>query len=143
MTRFHRSMVAASAALAVFAMSSNLSAQTTTAPTNPSSPAASPAPQSPSAQPMQQGAAIPEAVKPLFEGITLTDAQAKQVASIATKHLSAPSAKPDSAGGMGAGAVDHKAAAAKELRTVLTPEQQKTFDANVTRLSPAWGKAGS
>lgn len=138
MTRFHRSMVAAGAALAVFAISSNLSAQSTTAPTTPSSPTATP-----SAEPMQQGTAIPEAVKPLFEGITLTDAQSKQVASIANKHLAAPGAKPDSAGGMGAGAVDHKAAAAKELRTVLTPEQQKTFDANVTRLSPAWGKAGS
>lgn len=138
MTRFHRSMVAAGAALAVFAISSNLSAQSTTAPANPSTtaPAATPA-----AAP--QGTAIPETVKPLFEGITLTEAQSKQVASIANKHLASTSVKPDSAGGMGAGAVDHKAAAAKELRTVLTPEQQKTFDANVTRLSPAWGKAGS
>ncbi|HWA16923.1 MAG TPA: hypothetical protein VG817_10845 [Gemmatimonadales bacterium] len=136
MTRFHRSMVAAGAALAVFAISSNLSAQSTTAPTNPSS-TATPAPSQ-----SDQGTAIPETVKPLFEGITLTDAQAKQVASIANKHFGSSDAKPDSAGGMGAGAVDHKAAAAKELRSVLTPEQQKTFDANVTRLSPAWGKAG-
>ncbi len=137
MTRFTRSMVAAGAALAVFAISSNLSAQSNPAPANPS-PTATPSEQSPS----QQGAAIPEAVKPLFEGITLTEAQSKQVASIANKHLGPSSAKPDSAGGMGAGAVDHKAAAAKELRTVLTPEQQKTFDENVTRLSPAWGKSG-
>jgi Spy/CpxP family protein refolding chaperone len=133
MTRFNRSMVAAGALVAVFAISSNLSAQTTTAPASPAAPTAAPA----------QGAAIPEAVKPLFEGITLTEAQNKQVASIANKHLANAPAKPDSAGGMGAGAVDHKAAAAKELRTVLTPEQQKTFDANVSRLSPAWGKPGA
>jgi Spy/CpxP family protein refolding chaperone len=138
MTRFNRSMVAAGVALAVFAIGSNLSAQSTAAPTNPQSPTANPSEQSPS----QQGAAIPEVVKPLFEGITLTEAQSKQVASIADKHLGPSSAKPDSAEGMGAGAVDHKAAAAKELRTVLTPEQQKTFDSNVKRLSPAWGKAG-
>lgn len=135
MTRFNRSMVAAGAALAVFALSANLSAQSTTAPTNPS-PSASPAAPA-------QGTAIPEAVKPLFEGITLTEAQSKQVASIANKHLANAPSKPDSADGMGAGAVDHKAAAAKELRTVLTPEQQKTFDSNVTRLSPAWGKSGT
>jgi Spy/CpxP family protein refolding chaperone len=136
MTRFTRSMVAAGAALAVFAISSNLSAQSNPAPANPQSPTATPSEQ-------DQGAAIPETVKPLFEGITLTEAQSKQVASIANKHLAPTSAKPDSAGGMGAGAVDHKAAAAKELRTVLTPEQQKTFDENVKRLSPAWGKSGS
>jgi Spy/CpxP family protein refolding chaperone len=130
-------MVAAGAALAVFALSSNLSAQSTAAPTNPSpAPAASPADPS-------QGTAIPEAVKPLFEGITLTEAQSKQVASITNKHLAMSPSKSDSAGGMGAGAVDHKAAAAKELRTVLTPEQQKTFDENVKRLSPAWGKPGA
>ena len=141
MKSFNRSMVAAGAALAVFAFSSNLSAQSTAAPTTtPASPTATPA--TPAAAPTQ-GTAIPEAVKPLFEGITLTDAQSKQVAAIANKHLGMASAKPDSAGGMGAGAVDHKAAAAKELRGVLTPEQQKTFDSNVTRLSPAWGKAGS
>lgn len=133
MTRFNRSMVAAGALVAVFAISSNLSAQSTTAPANPQAPSAEPS----------QGAAIPETVKPLFEGITLTEAQTKQVASIANKHFGTGAAKPDSADGMGAGAVDHKAAAAKELRTVLTPEQQKTFDANVTRLSPSWGKAGS
>jgi Spy/CpxP family protein refolding chaperone len=133
MTRFHRSMVAAGTALAVFAISSNLTAQSTTAPATPAAPAATPA----------QGAMIPETVKPLFEGITLTEAQNKQVTTIANKHFASTTAKPDSAGGMGAGAVDHKAAAAKELRTVLTPEQQKTFDANVTRLSPTWGKSGS
>lgn len=136
MTRFHRSMVAAGTALAVFAISSNLTAQSTTAPATPAAPTATPAAPA-------QGAVIPETVKPLFEGITLTEAQNKQVTAIANKHFASTSAKPDSAGGMGAGAVDHKAAAAKELRAVLTPEQQKTFDANVTRLSPTWGKAGS
>ncbi len=132
MIRFHRSMVAAGAAVAVFALSSTLAAQNT----------ATPAP-APSAETMQ-GPTIPESVKPLFEGITLTEAQVKQVTTIANKHLAmTPASNDSSAPGMGAGAVDHKAAAAKDLRAILTPEQQKTFDANVTKLSPTWGKAGS
>ena len=138
MIRINRSIVAAGAALAVLTISSTLAAQSTTAPTTtPAAPTASPAVPA-------QGTAIPEAVKPLFEGITLTEAQSKQVATIANKHLAMAPSKPDSAApGMGAGAVDHKAAAAKDLRAILTPEQQKTFDANVTKLSPAWGKPGA
>jgi len=118
--------VAFTALVASPAMTSNatLTAQTTAAPAPTNAPA-SPAP------------TLPDGLKPLFAGITLSDAQIKQVASVHQKHMGAIG---DSTAGMGAGAVDHRAEEAKELRTVLLPDQQKMYDANLAKVKASWTK---
>jgi hypothetical protein len=103
------------------AMTSNatLTAQTTAAPAPTTAPT------------------LPGGLKPLFAGITLSDAQIKQVASVHQKHMGAIG---DSTAGMGAGAVDHRAEEAKELRTALLPDQQKMYDANLAKVKASWTK---
>jgi Spy/CpxP family protein refolding chaperone len=95
---------------------------------------------SPSAAPTQ-GVEIPAEYKQLFDGITLTEAQTRQISAIAQKYTGPAAAQPDSAKpGMGAGAADRRMEAAKEFRTVLTPDQQKTFDKNLDKVKGSWGK---
>lgn len=97
---------------------------------------AAPAPQS-TAMP------VPAELKLLFEGITLTEVQTKQVIGIHRKYPEAGTAQPDSAKpGMGAGATDRRAEEAKELRTILTPDQQKVYDKNLALVKATWKKPG-
>jgi Spy/CpxP family protein refolding chaperone len=128
MKKFALSLGAAAAVLALLAVTpgSRLMAQDSTAKT------AAPAP-------AMQGPELPADFKPLFDGITLTDVQSRQIAGIARKYT-APAAGDSAKAGMGAGAVDRRMDAAKEFRTVLTPEQQKLFDKNLDRVKAAWGK---
>lgn len=132
MKKLALSLGAAAAALALLAVApgSKLMAQDSTAkPTNPS----------PSMSPAAQGPELSADFKPLFDGITLTDVQSRQIAGIAQKY-SAPATGDSAKAGMGAGAVDKRMDAAKEFRTVLTPDQQKTFDKNLDKVKSTWGK---
>lgn len=128
MKKFALSFGAAAAALALMAVApgSKLLAQDSTAK------ATSPAP-------AMQGPELPADFKPLFDGITLTDVQNRQIAGIAQKY-SAPAPTDSTKAGMGAGAVDRRMDAAKEFRTVLTPDQQKVFDKNLDKVKATWGK---
>jgi Spy/CpxP family protein refolding chaperone len=76
----------------------------------------------------------------LFEGITLTDAQQTKVDSISAKYRAERQKMMPT--GMGGGPPDESMRAKMtemmnkqnaEIRAVLTPEQQKTFDANVEK----------
>jgi Spy/CpxP family protein refolding chaperone len=128
MKKFALSFGAAAAALALLAVSpgSKLMAQDSTA--KATTPA--PAPQAPE---------LSADFKPLFDGITLTDVQNRQIAGIAQKYT-APATTDSTKAGMGAGAVDRRMDAAKEFRTVLTPDQQKLFDKNLDKVKATWGK---
>jgi len=133
MKRLALSLGATAAALALLAATPGfhsgaaLNAQDSTAKTAP-------------AAPSMQGPELPADFKPLFDGITLTEVQNRQIAGIAQKY-NAPAARPDSTKpGMGAGAVDRRMDAAKEFRTVLTPDQQKVFDKNLDKVKATWGK---
>ena len=84
---------------------------------------------------------VPAELKAVFDGVTLTEAQIKQVQAIHVKYP-APT-KPDSTQpGMGAGAVDRRADEAKEFRTILTSDQLKVFDKNVAQAKATWKKPG-
>jgi Spy/CpxP family protein refolding chaperone len=135
MKKLALSLGAAGAALALLAVTpgAKLHAQDSTS---------KPAPVSPAPAPSQtQAVEIPAEFKPLFDGITLTESQTKQISAIAQKYNAPPAAQPDSAKpGMGAGAADRRMDAAKEFRTVLTPDQQKAFDKNLDKVKGSWGK---
>jgi Spy/CpxP family protein refolding chaperone len=88
-----------------------------------------------------QAPIVPEELKALFEGTTLTEAQVRQVVAIHRKYPAAAAAQPDSSrAGMAAGAVGTRADEAKELRTILTPDQQKVFDRNLAKVKPTRSK---
>lgn len=128
MKKFALSLGAAAAALALMAVApgSKLMAQDSTAKSTTPAPA-------------MQGPELPADFKPLFDGITLTDVQNRQIAGIAQKYA-APATTDSTKAGMGAGAVDRRMDAAKEFRTVLTPDQQKVFDKNLDKVKATWGK---
>jgi Spy/CpxP family protein refolding chaperone len=135
MKRIPLSLTAAGAALAVFvavpalSTSAALQAQSTATPAPPAAQAPAPT--------------VPTELKPLFAGVTLTEAQIKQVVGIHQKYPAPTAAQPDSAQpGMGAGAADRSADEAKELRTILTPNQQKVFDKNQAQVKATWKKPG-
>jgi Spy/CpxP family protein refolding chaperone len=143
MKRIALSLGATAAALAFLAVSpsvnsgARLLAQDSTSkptPTTPANPATTPA------SPSMQGPDLPAEFKPLFDGITLTDVQNRQIATIAQKYATPPGQTDSSKAGMGAGAVDQRMAAAKEFRAVLTPDQQKTYDKNLDKAKSSWGK---
>ncbi len=90
--------------------------------------------------PGMQGPDLPAEFKPLFSGIALTDVQSRQVTQIAQKYATPPGQSDSSKAGMGAGAADQRLNAAKEFRTVLTPDQQKMFDKNLDKVKGSWGK---
>lgn len=88
----------------------------------------------------QQGA---DAQGRLLQGITLTDAQKAQVKTINEQHRAELQAirgqstgRPDSA--QRAAARDLATKHHKQLRAVLTPEQQVTFDKNVAAALDRW-----
>ncbi len=88
--------------------------------------------------------AVPEALKPLFEGIVLSDRQIQGVLDVHNKFhmaIGAPAAQTarDSVA-MSAGATDARLDEAKELRAVLTPDQQKVFDKNLETAKTNWSK---
>lgn len=128
MKKLALSFGAAAAALALLAVApgSKLMAQDSTAKATTPTPA-------------PQGPELSADFKPLFDGITLTDVQNRQIAGIAQKY-SAPAPTDSTKAGMGAGAVDRRMDAAKEFRTVLTPDQQKVFDKNLDKVKATWGK---
>lgn len=142
MKRIALSLGVTAAALAFLAVSpsvnsgARLLAQDSTSKPTPATPANPATPASPS----MQGPELPAEFKPLFDGITLTDVQNRQIAQIAQKYATPPGHSDSSKAGMGAGAVDQRMAAAKEFRTVLNPDQQKTFDKNLDKVKSSWGK---
>ena len=144
MKKIALSLGVTAAALAFLAVSpgvnsgARLVAQDSTSKPTPATPATPASPASPS---MAQGPDLPPQFRPLFDGITLTDVQGRQIATIAQKYSTPPGADSSKAG-MGAGAVDQRMAAAKEFRAVLTPDQQKTFDKNLDKVKASWGKKG-
>jgi len=72
----------------------------------------------------------------LFNGITLTDAQQKQVDSIRTAYQpQMQSAQRDERRGL----MQKQTA---DFRTVLTPDQQSTFDKNVADMRSRMGNGG-
>ena len=91
----------------------------------------------------------------LFEGITLTAAQQAKVDSIRGAYRERMMASRGANGGASGGAdarPDSAAFAARRqmmndqraaLRAVLTPDQQRTFDANVTRMEQRRREAGA
>lgn len=94
-------------------------------------------PQGPQGGPGGRGA---RGMAMLFEGITLTDAQQAKVDSITAKYRAERQKMMPN--GMGGGPPDESMRAKMtemmnkqnaEIRAVLTPEQQKTFDANVEK----------
>jgi Spy/CpxP family protein refolding chaperone len=145
MNRIALSLGATAAALAFLAVSpgmnsgARLLAQDSTSKPTPAVPATPATPASPS---MGQGPELPPEFRPLFDGITLTDVQNRQIATIAQKYATPPAGRgsDSSKAGMGAGAVDQRMAAAKEFRTVLTPDQQKIYDKNLDKVKSSWGK---
>lgn len=135
MNRIPLSLTAAGAALAVLIAAPALS---TSAALQAQS-SATPAP----AAPQAPAPTVPAELKSLFEGVTLTEAQIKQVVAIHQKYPAPTAAQPDSAKpGMSAGATDRRADEAKELRNILTPEQQKVFDKNLAQVKTTWKKPG-
>ena len=146
MKRIALSLGATAAALAFLAVSpgvksgARLMAQDSTTKPTPAAPATPASPASPS---MGQGPDLPPEFRPLFDGITLTDVQGRQIATIAQKYATPPGRSDSSKAGMGAGAVDQRMAAAKEFRAVLTPDQQKIYDKNLDKVKSSWGKRSS
>jgi len=134
MNRLALTLGVAAGALAMLAARPGLNSAATLQAQNPA-PAAAPAAPA-------QATEVPADFKPLFDGITLTEAQNRQAVTIIEKHMSM--VKPDSTKpGMGAGAVDHRLAAAKEIRSVLNPDQQKVFDKNLDKVKVTWSKPGN
>ncbi len=87
---------------------------------------AQPVTKDPAGQPPAGGGRGQGMMRMMFEGITLTDAQQKSVDS-----LNAATREKMQAGG------DRRAISEernKAIRALLTPEQQKTFDANVEKM---------
>lgn len=74
----------------------------------------------------------------LFQGITLTDAQQKQVDSIRTAYRP----QMQSAGQDRAARRDLMQKQTADLRTVLTPDQQTTFDKNMADMRSRMGGGG-
>ena len=135
MKRIPLTLTAASTALAVLVAAPGLSrsvalqAQSTATPTPPTSQAPAPT--------------VPAELKSLFEGVKLTEAQIKQVVAIHRKYPASTAAQRDSAkSGMGAGAADRHADEPKELRVILTPDQQKAFDRNLAQVEATRKKPG-
>lgn len=100
-------------------------------------PAGGPPPGGPQGGPGMRGG---RGMAMLFEGITLTDAQQTKVDSISAKYRAERQKMMPN--GMGGGPPDESMRAKMtemmnkqnaEIRAVLTPEQQKTFDANVEK----------
>ena len=132
MKRIPLSLAAAGAALAVLGAApalstSALQAQSTATPTPATTQAVAPT--------------VPAELKALFDGVTLTEAQIKQVQAIHVKYP-APTQPDSTKPGMGAGVVDRRADEAKELRTILTPDQVKVFDKNLAQVKATWKKPG-
>jgi Spy/CpxP family protein refolding chaperone len=135
MNRFALTLGVAAGALAMLAVGPGINRASMLQAQNPAPPASPAAP--------AQATELPADFKPLFDGITLTEVQNRQAVTIVQKHMSMAQTKPDSAKpGMGAGAVDHRVEAAKELRNILTPDQQKIFDKNLDKVKATWGKPG-
>lgn len=133
MKQFALSIGATAAALALLATTPGfdggavLQAQDSLAKTAPSAPT-------------MQTPELPADFKPLFDGITLSEAQNRQIAGIAQKYAGSAGQPDSSNAGMGAGARDRRMDVAQELRTVLTADQQRVFDKNLGKVKATWGK---
>jgi Spy/CpxP family protein refolding chaperone len=104
------------------------------------------------AQGGQQSGAAPSGMRggnrmmtTLLEGITLTDAQKAKIDSISAKYRAempafTPGTRPDSATMARRRELMQQETA--EIRSVLTPEQQKVFDENVARMRERMQRRG-